>query len=159
MRSIIKAVLTEKIDQDLKRAMKDREDLRVSTLRYLKAFLINLAIDKKTEQLSDADVLDVISKLVKQHHESIEGFKKGGREDLVAKETTELEILKSYCPPQASREEILEWIKTAVQESNAKGLQDLGQVMKWIMPKVKGKADGGVVHELVRQVLEGQIKI
>ena len=134
-------LLTEKIEQDLKTALKEGDRLRVETIRFLRAFLINLAISKKVEKLEDADVLEVISKLVKQHQESIEGFSKGNRQDLVAKETKELEILRSYCPPQASREEILNWIQVAIRESGAKGIRDLGKVMKILMPQTKGKAE------------------
>ena len=150
--------LAEKIEQDLKVALKERDTLRVETIRFLRASLINLAIDKKVAKLEDTDVLDVIAKLVKQHQEAIEGFQKGNRQDLVAKETKELEILRSYCPPQASREEILNWIMEAVQESGAKGLQDLGKVMKILIPRTKGKAEGKLVNDLVKQVLEGQVK-
>ena len=151
-------LLAEKIEQDLKIALKQRDTLRVETIRFLRASLINLAIDKKVEKLEDTDVLNVISKLVKQHQEAIEGFQKGNRQDLVTKETKELEILRSYCLPQASREEILNWIREAVQESGAKGLQDLGKVMKILIPKTKGKAEGKLVNDLVKQVLEGQVK-
>jgi len=150
-------MLVEKIDEDLKVAMKAHDALRVSTLRFLKASLLNLAIAKRVEKLEDVDVLEVISKLVKQHHEAIEGFSKGNRQDLVTQETKELVILKSYCPPEASREELLKWIKGAVQESGAQGLQDLGKVMKLVMPKTKGKADGKAVNDLVKQVLESRI--
>ncbi|MBI4436911.1 MAG: GatB/YqeY domain-containing protein [Candidatus Omnitrophica bacterium] len=147
--------LAEKIDEDLKTALKGRDALRVSTLRFLKASLLNCSIAKKVERLEDGDVLDVIVQLIKQHQDSIDSFSKGKREDLVAKETKELEILKSYCPHEASREELLQWIQEAVGESGAVGLQDLGKVMKLLMPKTKGRADGKVVHELVRQALEG----
>lgn len=150
-------MLMDQIDRDLKSAMKEKDTLRVSTLRFLKASLLNLAIAKQTEKLEDSDVLEVLAKIVKQHQESIEGFKRGGREDLVAKETKELEILTSYLPPQASREELVQWIQDAIQESGAQGPQDLGKVMKTIMPKVKGKADGKTINELVREALEGRL--
>ena len=87
--------LTEKIDEDLKTALKARDTLRVETIRFLKASLMNLAIAKKIERLEDADVLEMIGKQIKQHEEAIEGFSKGNRQDLVTKETKELEILKS----------------------------------------------------------------
>lgn len=148
-------MLIDKIDEDLKSALKNRDALRVSTLRFLKASLLNLAIDKKGEKLEDSDVLEVIAKQVKQHQESIQGFSQGNRQDLVAKETQELEILKSYCPPQATDEELREWIRAAIAESGAKGPQDLGKVMKCIMPKTKGKADGKRVNDLVKEALEG----
>lgn len=148
-------MLVDKIDEDLKSALKNRDTLRVSTLRFLKASILNLAIDKKVEKLEDSDVLEVIAKLVKQHLEAIEGFSRGNRQDLVTKETQELEILRSYCPPQASDQELREWIQVAITESGAKGPQDLGKVMKCIIPKTKGKADGKRVNELVKEALEG----
>ena len=147
--------LVEKIDEDLKLALKAHDTLRVSILRFLKASLLNLSIEKRVQRLEDGDVLEVIAKLIKQHQDSIEGFTKGKREDLVAKETKELEILKSYCPKEASRDELLQWIQEAIQESGANGIQDLGKVMKLLIPKTKGKADGKVVNELVRGALEG----
>jgi len=148
-------VLIDQIEQHLKEALKARDALRVSTLRFLKASLLNLSIDKKVDRLEDGDVLGVIQKQIKQHQDSIEGFSKGKREDLVAKETKELEILKSYCPAEVDREELIQWIREAVRESDAKGIEDQGKVMKLIMTKAKGRADGKLVNELVRQILQG----
>ena len=147
--------LVEKIDEDLKFALKAHDTLRVSILRFLKASLLNLSIEKRVQRLEDGDVLEVIAKLIKQHQDSIEGFTKGKREDLVEKETKELEILKSYCPKEASRDELLQWIQEAIEDCGANGIQDLGKVMKLLILKTKGKADGKVVNELVRQALEG----
>jgi len=147
--------LVEKIDEDLKLALKAHDTLRVSILRFLKASLLNLSIEKRVQRLEDGDVLEVIAKLMKQHQDSIEGFTKGKREDLVVKETKELEILKSYCPKEASRDELLQWIQEAIEDCGANGIQDLGRVMKLLIPKTRGKADGKAVNELVRQALEG----
>ncbi len=149
-------MLADKINQDLALAMKAKDALCVSILRFLKAALANAAIAKRVSQLEDADVVETVLKLIKQHEESIEGFKKGNRQDLVAKETKEMEILKKYCPPEASREEILEWLRSAIQESGAQGIGDLGKVMKAVMPKVKGKADGKRVNELAKELLGGK---
>ena len=150
-------LLSEKIDHDLKKALKEGDTLRVSTLRFLKASLINFAIEKKAKQLEDPDVLEVIAKLIKQHQESIQGFMKGNRQDLVEKETKELEILKSYCPPPLSREELLVWVKEAIQQSGAQDIRDLGKVMKLLIPKTKGQADGRLINELVKESLEGKM--
>ena len=149
-------MLADKITQDLTGAMKARDTVRMSILRFLKAALANDAISKKTDKLDDAAVIEVIRKLIKQHEDSIEGFKKGNRDDLVSKETQELEILKSYCPPEAGREEILGWVREAVKESGAQGPQDLGKVMKRVMSKAKGKANGKRVNALALEVLGGK---
>jgi uncharacterized protein YqeY len=148
-------MISDQIDQDIKEALKAKDAPRVSILRFLKAALHNMEISKKVDKLEDADTLQVISKLIKQHHESIEGFKKGKREDLVAKETRELEILKQYTPPEADREEIMMWVRAVVQETGAQGIQDLGKVMKGVMSKAQGRADGKVINEVVREVLGG----
>ncbi|MCP4373414.1 MAG: GatB/YqeY domain-containing protein, partial [Deltaproteobacteria bacterium] len=98
-------------------------------------------------------VLKVISTSVKQHKESIEQFKKGGREDLVAKEQAELEILEFYLPQQLSEEEINALIKEAIEEVGATSMKDMGKIMKYIMPKTQGRADGKMINQLVKKQL------
>jgi len=147
--------LREKIDQDFKLALKNKDTLRISVYRFLKANLTNHAISKKLKELEDPDVIEVVTKLIKQHQESIAGFQQGGREELVAKETQEMEILKAYAPPPLSDEALRTLIQKAVQECQAQGPQDLGKVMKVVVPQTKGKADGQRVSQLVRDVLSG----
>ena len=145
--------LQQTLLEDLQKAMKARDEIRVSTLRFLRAALQNLVIEKRKEVLEDDEVREVVARLLKQHRDSIEGFRKGGREDLVQKEEAELAILKSYCGPGLGEKELLMLIEEAISESGASGPGALGQVMKTLMPKVKGRVDGQHVSALVRQRL------
>lgn len=146
-------MLEEKILDEFRKAMKDKDVLRVSTLSFLRAELKNVAIDKKKDRLEDADVISVIKKQVKQHEDSIEQFKKGARLDLVQKESGELEILKSFLPEQLSEERIKEAIEEVIALTGANKPQDMGKVMKELLPKLSGEADNKLVSELVRQRL------
>lgn len=150
--------LEERIDADLKESLKRKDALRVSTLRMLKAAMKNLAIEKRVERLEDKDVINVISKQIKQHHDSIEGFTKGARADLVDKEKAELAILESYMPKQLSPEELKAVIKSAIEKVGAKSKADMGRVMKAVMEEVQGQADGKVVSQLVSEALAGEGK-
>ena len=147
-------MLEEKIMEDYKKAMKDRDAAKTSTLSFLRAELKNAAIDKRKDKLEDAEVIAVVKKQVKQRQDSIEQFKAGGRQDLVEKETKELEILKSYLPPQLSEEKIREIIEEAVKETGASGPQDMGKLMKALLPKLSGGADNRLVSELVKARLQ-----
>jgi len=142
------AALKERITQDMKEAMKERDILKVSTLRLLLAEIKNKEIDKKGE-LTDEEILSLIQKAVKQREESIEQYRKGNRSDLVEKETKEIEILKSYLPEPLSEEELDRIIEETIKEVGAMGPKDMGKVMKAIMPKVKGRVDGKIVNERV----------
>lgn len=144
--------LTEKIDSDLKSAMKASEGLRVSVLRMLKAALKNRQIQKGSA-LSEEDEVSVLTSLSKQRKESIEQYLKAGREDLANKERDELAILQSYLPEQLSTEELDRIILETIKDSGAKGPSDMGKVMKLLMPKVKGRADGKVVSERLKALL------
>jgi len=145
--------LEEKIEVDLKEALKARDAIRVSTLRMLKAGTKNLAIEKRVEKLEDRDVLSVISKQVKQHRDSIEGFTKGGRQDLVDKEKAELAILEAYLPKQLPPEQLRAIIKSTIEKVGAKSKADMGKVMKAVMEEVKGQADGKLVSQIVSEEL------
>jgi hypothetical protein len=146
--------LLQKIDDDYKTALKTSDSLKVSVLRMVKAASKNRQIDKRGE-LSDEDILAVISTLSKQRKESIELFSKGGREDLAEKERQELAILQSYLPKQLSLEELDKIILESIQESSAQGLNDLGKVMRIVMSRVKGIADGHIVNQRVKDLLTG----
>lgn len=149
--------LAEKIDSDLKEALKAKDSIRVSALRMLKAAMQNLAIEKRVERLEDKDVISVISKQVKQHHDSIDGFAKGGRQDLVDKEKAELSILQAYMPRQLLPEELKAIIKSAIEKVGAKSKVDMGRVMKAVMEQVKGQADGRLISQLVSEALSGEV--
>lgn len=145
--------LGEKIEADLKEALKSKDAIRVSTLRMLKAGMQNSAIEKRVEKLEDKDVINVISKQVKQHRESIDGFTKGGRPDLVDKEKAELAILETYMPKQLSTDELKALIKSVIEKVGAKSKADMGRVMKAVMEEVKDQADGKLVSQLVSEEL------
>ena len=143
-----------KIDSDMKEAMKQKDTIKVSTLRMLMAAIKNLAIEKRTESLEDGDVFQIISKQARQHEDSIREFGKGGRQDLVEKETRELEILKGYLPPALSIEEIVAIVKEGIAEVGAQTRADMGRVMKVCMEKMKGRADGKTISQIVSEQLK-----
>lgn len=146
-------MLEKKINDDLKGAMKEKKTIKIETLRMLKAEIKNLAISKKGTSLEDKDVFQIISKQIKQHRDSIETFSKGGREDLAKKEKQELEILQSYLPKQLSKEEVVSIVKQAIVETGAASRSDMGKVMKVVMEKVKGAAEGKLVSQIVAEQL------
>ena len=147
-------MLEEKIFNDYKEAMKSKDTLKSAALSFLRAEMLNVAIAKKKKGLDDSEVISVIRKQAKGRQEAIEQFKKGNRQDLVDKETRELEILKGYLPPELSQEEIRKVIEEAVAETGAQGMKDMGKVMVQAMPKLKGRADGSQVSRMVRDLLE-----
>ena len=145
--------LLQKFDDELKVAIKTSDKLKVSVLRMAKATLKNRQIEKRGE-LSEDEILSVISMLSKQRRESIEQFSKGGRDDLADKERHELEILQSYMPSQLTPEELDRIIVETIKESSAQDIKDIGKVMRLFMPRVKGAADGKVVNQRVKELLE-----
>ncbi len=144
--------LLEAIESDLKAAMKASDRLKVATLRMVKASLKNREIDKGAP-LTDDDVIGVLSTLAKQRRESITEFERGGRKDLAEREREELAVIQGYLPEQLSEEEIKELVLQAIKETGASSPRDVGKVMKCLMPKVKGRADGRVVNQMVREQL------
>jgi len=146
--------LLQRLDEDLKTALKQSEKLKLSVLRMAKAAVKNQQIDKGRE-LHDEEILAIFSTLAKQRRESIEQFSKGGRDDLVQQESHELAILQSYMPAQLPAEEIDEMILQAIKESSAKSEGDMGKVMKILAPRIKGVADGKWVNNRVRELLHG----
>ena len=142
-------MLTDKIAADMKEAMRAKDAVRLSTLRMLKSAVEYRKIEKKQEQFTDADVTAVIKKQIKQRQDSIEGFEKGGRADLVEKEKAELAVLKSYLPEELSRAELEEVVKTVIGELGATTKADMGKVMKAVQAKAAGRADNRLVSQLV----------
>lgn len=140
--------IREKIEDDFKQALKKRDKITISTLRMLKAAIQNKEIEKKGEKLQDGEVIKIIAGQVQQHQDSIEQFTKGKRQELVEKETGELEILKKYLPEQLSPEEIADVVKRVITETGAKGRPDFGKVMKLAMAELGGKADGKLVSQI-----------
>ena len=144
--------LLKRIDEDLKAAMKSSDAIRLSALRMAKAAMKNLQIEKSRE-LSDEEIIAVLSTMAKQRRESIDQFSKGGRKDLAEKEQLELSVLQSYMPAQLSPDELENLIDQAIQESTARSEADMGKVMKVLMPKIKGVADGKWVNTRVKELL------
>ena len=144
--------IKEKLRADLVAAMKARAELKVSTLRLITSAIKNKEIDERKE-LDDDGVLAVLNTAAKQRRDSIEQYEKGGRQDLADKEKAELVIIQEYLPQQLSKDEVTAFIKEAIAETGAAGAKDMGKVMKALMPKVKGKADGKLVNELVKEIL------
>lgn len=145
--------LLQRIDDDLKVAMKTSDRLKTSALRMVKAAIKNKQVEKMAG-LSEEEIIAVISSLTKQRRESIEQFSMGGREDLAEKERQELAILQSYLPRQLTPEELDILIMESIRESAAEGIKDMGKVMRILMPRVKGAADGKVVNQRVKEILE-----
>jgi len=148
--------LFEKIDQDMKQALKAGEKERLTVLRGLKSELKYKQIDK-ADELTDDDAIAVLSSAAKKRRESIEQFQKGGREDLVKKERAELAIITSYLPEQLSEEKLRQIISDAIAESGVDSPQKVGLVMKVVMPKIKGRADGKLVNKLAMEILAKEI--
>ncbi len=146
-------MLEEKIFNDYKEAMKNRDTLKSSVLSFLRAAMINVAMEKKKKNLDDNDVIAVIKKQVKQRQDSIEQFQKGNRQDLADKEIKELEILRSYLPPELPAEEIKKIIEEAIALTSAQDMKDMGKVMKEVTAKITGRADSKLVSDLVKERL------
>ena len=145
--------LSDTINSDITAAMKAKDAARLSALRMLKAAVMNKGVEKSRD-LDDAEVLQVVSSLVKQRRDSVDQFSKAGRTDLVDKETAEIAILEAYLPPAASPEDVEAAVAAAVAETGASSPRDMGKVMKAVMPKLAGKnADGRVISEAVRRKL------
>ncbi|MEK6727977.1 MAG: GatB/YqeY domain-containing protein [Candidatus Omnitrophota bacterium] len=146
-------MLEEKILNDYKEAMKNRDTLKSSVLSFLRADMMNLALAKKKEKLDDGEVISVIKKQIKQRQDSIEQFTKGARLEMAQKEKKEAGILKTYLPAELSLDEIKKVIEEAIASTNAQGIKDMGRVMKEVTAKVSGQADGTLVSGLVRERL------
>ena len=150
----------DKISAELTVAMKSGDKVRLGVLRMLKTRLIEAEVNARVKnganaELGDAEALEAIASYAKQRRDSIDSYKQAGRDDLAAQEEAELAVIQSYLPSQLSRDEVLALVKEAVAASGATGPKDMGAVMKVLMPKVKGVADGKLVNEVVREVLGG----
>lgn len=145
--------LKEQIPNDIKNALRNKSTVELSVLRMLQSAIHNKEIDNK-EELSDKQVIEVVSSEVKKRRDAASEFEKVNRPDAAQKEKEEIEILLKYMPEQLSEDQIREEVAKAIEESMADGLKDLGKVMKIIMPRMKGKADGKLVNSMVRDLLE-----
>lgn len=159
--------LKEKIRTEFKESFKAREEIRVSVLKMLNSEIANAEISKRTKlskkgetadlaaesELSDDEIMEVISREIKKRRESADIYKKNSRNDLAEKEKKEEEVLLAYLPEQMTGEEIRSLAKKAVEEAGAKSQKEAGKVMAILMPQVKGKADGSLVNKIVRELL------
>ena len=146
-------MLSEKIDADLKDAMRAKDAPRLSTLRMLKSAAEYYKIEKKQEKLADADVIAVIKKQIKQRQDSIDGFEKGGRSDLVEKEKAEMAVLTTYLPEELSQPQVEEIVAAVIAELGATTKADMGKVMKAVQTKTAGRADNRLVSQIVSSKL------
>jgi len=161
-------MLIEKINEDIKKAMQERNELSLLVLRGVNAAIHNKEIEKRTKlskeekdikkleelsKLTDEEILEAVNSEAKKRKEAIIEFEKGGRKDLLGKEKKELEILKKYLPEQMDEAQIKEEAQKAIKESGAARPQDTGRVMSVLMPKLKGRADGGLVSKIVTELL------
>jgi uncharacterized protein YqeY len=148
----VEASLKKKLNNDLKQALKSRDKLRSSVIRLIMSAVHNNEIARHAT-LEDNDILGVISKEAKQRKESIEAFKQGNRQDLVAQEEAELAILNEYLPEQMSRDEVMAAARNVIDEVTAQSLHDKGKVMSKLIPQLRGKADGKLINEAVTELL------
>jgi hypothetical protein len=144
--------LDERLVEEMKQAMKSNDKLRLSTIRMIRSASKNKEIELR-KKLEDEEIVKVIQVMVRKGEESVEQFQTGGRMDLVEKEKREIEILKSFLPQPLSQEEIREIIDQSIQETQASSPKDIGKVMKAVMPKIGGKADGKLINQLVKERL------
>jgi len=152
--------LKQRIGEDMKAAMKAGQKERLGVLRMLRSKLQEAEVAGRVEKgldysIDDDDALAVLASYAKQRRESIDSYRQGGREELALREEAELGIIREYLPEQLSEPEIREIVAGAVAESGAASPKDMGRVMKTVMPRVKGRADGKLVNRLVREALGG----
>src|SRR3990167_8668057 len=143
------------LQEELKQSMLARDEFKTSVLRMVLSAINYYEIGKGGAgyEATDEDVMSVLQKEAKQHNDSIEQFKNAGRQELVDKETKELEILKAYLPEQMGEDEIKKLVEEAISQTGAKSIQDIGKFMGALMPKVKGKSDGSLVSKIVKDSL------
>jgi uncharacterized protein YqeY len=146
------SALKDRIGAEMKEAMRAKDATRLESIRLLRAAIQRREVDDRVE-LTDDEVVSVLQKMIKQGKDSIEQFSKGGRDDLVAKEAATLAVLETYLPEQIDSAELSALIETALSETGAQGVRDMGQVMAWLKPKVQGRADMGAVSALIKEKL------
>lgn len=145
--------LKERLAEDLKAAMKARETVRKNTVQSVRAAILQVEKDNKVE-LDDAGVTDVIAKELKKRRDVLPDYEKSGRADLIAELKEEMNVLMAYLPAQLTREELEAIVRETVESSGATSMKDMGKLMGLILPKVKGRADGKEVNELVKSYLQ-----
>ncbi|RFU71682.1 GatB/YqeY domain-containing protein [Peribacillus saganii] len=145
--------LLERLNNDMKQAMRNKEKDKLSVIRMLKASLQNEGIKLGKQELSEEEELTILSRELKQRKDSLQEFENAGRTDLVDKIRTEINFVEAYMPEQLSEQDLSLIVKQTIEDINASSKADMGRVMAALMPKVKGKADGSLVNKLVQQHL------
>ncbi|QHE53009.1 GatB/YqeY domain-containing protein [Pontibacillus sp. HMF3514] len=145
--------LLDRLNQDMKQAMRNKEKDKLATIRMVKSALQNEAIKLGKDELSEEEELAVLSRELKQRKDSLQEYENAGRDDLAEKSEREIELIQSYMPDQLSEDELDEIVQETIKEVGATSKKEMGQVMSAIMPKVKGKADGSQVNQLVQKHL------
>ncbi len=148
--------LLDRFSEDLKESLKSRNSIKTSVIRLLKSSIKYREIEKKAP-LSDDEIIEVIMSGIKQRRESVEQFSKGGRTDLVQKESNEIEIMQAYLPQPLTEEELVDEVKSVIKEVGATSAKDMGKVMKALMPRIKGRAEGTKVSSIVKELMETQV--
>jgi uncharacterized protein len=146
--------LLERLNEDMIKAAKARDSERLGVIRFVRSQTKNRQIELKRD-LKDDDVVEVLSRIAKQHRESIEQFEGGGRSELVERERGQLAVIEEYLPEQLGEQELMEILSEVIGETGASGPRDIGAVMQAVMPRVKGRADGKKVKSLVQSRLAG----
>ncbi len=146
--------IDKKVNDEMVLAAKAKDKVRLSAIRMIKTGIHNREIDLK-RKMNETEFLQLLSTMVKQRKDSIDQFQKGGRTDLVEKETAELKVIQEFMPEQISEEDVNREIEMVIKEVGAVGIKDMGKVMKVLMPKLTGKADGKLVGEKVKERLSG----
>ena len=145
--------LTERLNNDMKQAMKDKDKVRLSVIRMVRTAIKNAEIDQQ-RTLSDDEVIAVLNREMKQRRDSLQAFESAGRQDLIEEVKQEIQILIDYLPAQMSEDEVRAVVREVIAEVGAAGKSDMGKVMSALMPKVKGRADGKLVNQIVGQELQ-----
>lgn len=145
--------LREQLTNDMKTAMREKNQLRLDSIRFLQAAIKNREIEVRPEAITDEEVLSVVKKMVKQRKESIEQYKTANRQDLVDKEAAELVIIEAYLPAQMSKEDVEKIVLATIAELKASSIKDMGAVMKAVTAKTAGSADNKQVSEIIRAKL------
>jgi len=145
--------LKDQLLQDIKTAMKAKDSLSLSSLRFLNAQIKNKEIESRPNELKEEEVLSVVKKAVKQRKESIAQYQQAGREDLVKQEQSELDIIEKYLPEMMPEAQVLSLVNKAVEELQAQSMKDMGKVMKAVLDQAKGMADSSLVSKLVKDKL------
>ena len=146
--------LAERLAEDLRRALKNRDEVRVSTLRLARAAVHNLEIERG-RPLSDSEVQEVLRREVKRRREAIEAYRRGGREEAARREELEMAVLLEYLPQPLSEAELRALVAEGIRQTGAAGPRDAGRVVGWVMSRTQGRAEGKRVAELVQEALQG----